>query len=362
MVDEGPGIWDLSAADPRSGALSRCLRSGSPARLRTAPSRAANSAATLCRAAWRTRRCARRRASLRLLELTAVDRGVTYHRVPVWVRHSNLWPRQGRVLCRCTSPGLKTLRIRELRQLEIGRSALATRDAYRHARCVRKGEHIGVRVTADMREPCVSSLPDKIFTKDYLKSTSSPQPRQRLDKSRGAVRTACCRAERRFDRRNRAVLESVPQNVLPSFARSGGFCFFCFFLVFFPTSGPEAARRPSAGRPPWPGGPLEPPWIAAGPDVRRHVFDDRAPRCRQLTPCRTYEVCRYWRPPCRLSVEASRSGWRKLGAPQARSRELVEAHGIAGRGSTAPHGEHLSCRRSSPTDAGQTRRNGERRL
>lgn len=98
--------------------------------------------------------------SVYVLELTAVDRGVTYHRVLYWVRQSNYWPQKaefyslsGRLLKTCLYENFRPL----------GGRARPTRLVMQDA--LRSGE-ASVLEYADMR---VRDLPDKMFTKDYLK-------------------------------------------------------------------------------------------------------------------------------------------------------------------------------------------------
>jgi hypothetical protein len=95
-----------------------------------------------------------------VLELIASDRGVTYHRVLYWVRQSNFWPYKaefyslsGRLLKTCLYQKFERLagRMRPTR--------LTMQDA------LRTGEE-SVLDYADMK---LRDLPDKIFTKDYLK-------------------------------------------------------------------------------------------------------------------------------------------------------------------------------------------------
>jgi outer membrane lipoprotein-sorting protein len=95
-----------------------------------------------------------------VLELAAVDRGVTYHRVLLWVRQSNYWPHRAefyalsdRLLKTCTYQGFREHagRVRPTR--------LVMEDA------LRKGEQ-SVLEYSGMR---LRDLPDKIFTRDYLK-------------------------------------------------------------------------------------------------------------------------------------------------------------------------------------------------
>lgn len=95
-----------------------------------------------------------------VLELTAVDRGVTYNKVIYWVRQSNYWPHKAefyslsdRLLKTCTYDNFKPLggRTRPTR--------LVMEDT------LRKGEQSILEYSA-MK---LRDLPDKIFTKEYLK-------------------------------------------------------------------------------------------------------------------------------------------------------------------------------------------------
>lgn len=95
-----------------------------------------------------------------VLELTANDRSVTYHRVVYWVRKSNQWPHKaefyslsGRLLKTCTYSEFKRVagRVRPTR--------LVMQDAV-------KPDDQSVLEYTDMH---LKDLPDKVFTKDYLK-------------------------------------------------------------------------------------------------------------------------------------------------------------------------------------------------
>ena len=95
-----------------------------------------------------------------VLELTAVDRGVTYQRVLLWVRHANHHPQRaefyaasGRLLKTCLYQNFERMagRLRPTR--------LVMEDA------LRKGEQSVLEYSA-MK---LRDLPDKVFTKDYLK-------------------------------------------------------------------------------------------------------------------------------------------------------------------------------------------------
>lgn len=95
-----------------------------------------------------------------VLELTAVDRSVTYQRVLLWVRHANHHPHKaefytasGRLLKTCLYQNFEKMagRLRPTR--------LVMEDA------LRRGEQSVLEYSA-MK---LRDLPDKVFTKDYLK-------------------------------------------------------------------------------------------------------------------------------------------------------------------------------------------------
>jgi outer membrane lipoprotein-sorting protein len=95
-----------------------------------------------------------------VLDLAAVDRWVTYQHVRLWVGQANYWPRKaeffslsGRLLKTCLYDGFKQMagRMRPTR--------LVMNDA------LREGEQ-SVMDYSDMR---LRDLPDKIFSKEYLK-------------------------------------------------------------------------------------------------------------------------------------------------------------------------------------------------
>jgi len=95
-----------------------------------------------------------------VLELLAVDNSVPYHRVVYWVRKSNYWPRKAefyslsdRLLKTCTYEGYRPLGGRDRP------TRLVMRDALR-------AEEESVLEYSEMR---FRDLPDKMFTKDYLK-------------------------------------------------------------------------------------------------------------------------------------------------------------------------------------------------
>jgi len=95
-----------------------------------------------------------------VLELTAVDRSVTYNRVLYWVQKSNFWPHKAEFY----SLSVRLLKTCLYQKFEkaAGRprpTRLVMQDA------LRKGEESTLEY-ADMR---LRELPDKVFTKDYLK-------------------------------------------------------------------------------------------------------------------------------------------------------------------------------------------------
>lgn len=98
--------------------------------------------------------------ALYVIELTAKERSVTYHRVLYWVRKSNNAPHRaefysvsGRLLKSCSYEGFKRVagRIRPTR--------LVMQDALR-------ADERSVLEYTDIR---LRDLPDRVFTKDYLK-------------------------------------------------------------------------------------------------------------------------------------------------------------------------------------------------
>ena len=98
-----------------------------------------------------------------VLELTAVDRSVTYHKVILWVQQSNYWPYQAEFYS-LSNRLLKTSRYENFDWiLGIQRpTRLVMEDA------LKKGE-ISI---LDYSEMTLRNLPDKIFTKEYLKKLS----------------------------------------------------------------------------------------------------------------------------------------------------------------------------------------------
>jgi outer membrane lipoprotein-sorting protein len=95
-----------------------------------------------------------------VLELAAVDRAVAYHRVLYWVRQSDFRPQKAEFYS-LSDRLLKTCLYRDFRTLagRVRPSRLVMQDA------LRQGEQ-SVLEYRDMR---VKDLPDKMFTKDYLK-------------------------------------------------------------------------------------------------------------------------------------------------------------------------------------------------
>jgi outer membrane lipoprotein-sorting protein len=98
--------------------------------------------------------------SYHVLELKAVDRSVTYQRVMYWVNKKSFWPLKAefyslsnRLLKRCRYEEFQTMagKLRPTR--------LVMEDAL----------HEGEQSVLDYRAMKLRDLPDKIFTKDYLK-------------------------------------------------------------------------------------------------------------------------------------------------------------------------------------------------
>ncbi len=95
-----------------------------------------------------------------VIELTATDRSVTYQRVVYWVRQKDLWPHKaefysvsGRLLKVCRYERFQTMagRVRPTR--------LVMEDAL----------HQGEQSVLEYSTMKLRDLPDKVFTKDYLK-------------------------------------------------------------------------------------------------------------------------------------------------------------------------------------------------
>ncbi len=95
-----------------------------------------------------------------VLELLATDRSVTYHRVLYWIRQANHWPHKAEFYS-VSDRLLKTARYENFMRLggRMRPARLVMHDA------LREGEE-SVLEYADLKS---RDLPDKIFTKDYLK-------------------------------------------------------------------------------------------------------------------------------------------------------------------------------------------------
>ncbi|WP_460528657.1 outer membrane lipoprotein-sorting protein [Chitinimonas naiadis] len=95
-----------------------------------------------------------------VLELNAVDRGVTYQRVIYWVRQKDFWPYKAEFYS-LSNRLLKTCKYENFQMMEGKQrpTRLVMEDA------LRKGEQ-SILEYAGMK---LRDLPDKIFTKDYLK-------------------------------------------------------------------------------------------------------------------------------------------------------------------------------------------------
>jgi outer membrane lipoprotein-sorting protein len=95
-----------------------------------------------------------------VLELNANDRSVTYHKVVYWVRQSNHWPHRADFYS-VSDRLLKTAHFRNFAKLggRVRPTRLVMHDALRE-------DEESVLEYADLK---ARDLPDKIFTKDYLK-------------------------------------------------------------------------------------------------------------------------------------------------------------------------------------------------
>jgi outer membrane lipoprotein-sorting protein len=95
-----------------------------------------------------------------VLELTAVDRTVPYHRVVYWVKQKSYFPHKAEFYS-LSDRLLKTARYESFQQLagRIRPSRLVLQDA------LRKGEESVLQYSGMV----LRDLPDKIFTRDYLK-------------------------------------------------------------------------------------------------------------------------------------------------------------------------------------------------
>lgn len=95
-----------------------------------------------------------------VLELNAVDRGVTYNKVIYWVKQSNYWPHKAEFYS-LSNRLLKTCRYENF-QTMVGKprpTRLVMEDALRQ----------GERSVLQYSSMKLRDLPDKVFTKDYLK-------------------------------------------------------------------------------------------------------------------------------------------------------------------------------------------------
>lgn len=95
-----------------------------------------------------------------VLELTAVDRGVTYHRVMYWVRQSGYRPHKAEFYS-LSGNLIKTCSFRDYRQ-SAGRmrpTRLVMEDAL----------HSASQSVLEYQDMKAKTLPDKMFSKDYLK-------------------------------------------------------------------------------------------------------------------------------------------------------------------------------------------------
>lgn len=97
---------------------------------------------------------------MHVLELIATDRSVTYHKVLYWVRQSNYWPHRAEFYS-VSDRLIKTALYQNYARLggRVRPSRLVMHDA------LRDGEQ-SVMDYADLKS---RELPDRIFTKDYLK-------------------------------------------------------------------------------------------------------------------------------------------------------------------------------------------------
>jgi outer membrane lipoprotein-sorting protein len=94
-----------------------------------------------------------------VLELTAVDRSVTYHKVIFWVKESNFWPYRAEFYS-LSNRLLKTARYENFQTMlgSLRPTRLVMEDA------LRKGEESVLEYSAMQ----LRDLPDRVFTKDYL--------------------------------------------------------------------------------------------------------------------------------------------------------------------------------------------------
>ena len=95
-----------------------------------------------------------------VLELIAVDRSVTYQKVVYWVKQSNAWPYKAEFYS-LSNRLLKTCKYQNFQTMagKVRPTRLLMEDALRH----------GEQSVLDYQSMKLRDLPDKIFTKDYLK-------------------------------------------------------------------------------------------------------------------------------------------------------------------------------------------------
>jgi outer membrane lipoprotein-sorting protein len=95
-----------------------------------------------------------------VLELVAVDRSVTYHRVMYWVKQKNYHPHKAEFYS-LSNRLLKTAKYEDFQKLagQVRPTRLVLQDA------LRKGEESELLYSGMV----LRDLPDKIFTRDYLK-------------------------------------------------------------------------------------------------------------------------------------------------------------------------------------------------
>jgi outer membrane lipoprotein-sorting protein len=99
-----------------------------------------------------------------VLELIAVDRGVTYQKVIYWVRQKDQWPFKAEFYS-LSQRLLKTCKYENFRMMEgrIRPTRLVMEDALRG----------GEQSVLEYDKMKLRDLPDKVFTKDYLKKLDS---------------------------------------------------------------------------------------------------------------------------------------------------------------------------------------------
>lgn len=95
-----------------------------------------------------------------VLELTAVDRGVTYQRVVYWVKQANSWPYKAEFYS-LSNRLLKTCKYESFQTMagKVRPTRLVMEDALRQ----------GEQSTLEYSDMKLRDLPDKTFTKEYLR-------------------------------------------------------------------------------------------------------------------------------------------------------------------------------------------------